>query len=166
MQIMDMKSAAAEDIAFVHVKAWRETYSGIIPQDYLDQLSLAGRTELWKIVPFSEGHHGRVAIVNGKVVGFVSFCLAREFTDRFAYELAAIYILKTYHKQGLGRGLIEAVLPDLKTKNFYAWVLEQNPSCAFYEGLGCTRFADKVDKISGKDFLEVAYSFENSRFSI
>ncbi len=34
------KSSDAEAIAKVHVIAWRETYAGIVPNDYLDSLSV------------------------------------------------------------------------------------------------------------------------------
>ena len=38
----------ASGIAKVHVDSWRTTYTGIVPQEYLDSLDYAARTELWK----------------------------------------------------------------------------------------------------------------------
>ena len=36
-----------EGIATVHVKSWQETYPGMMPQEYLDQLQITGRKNMW-----------------------------------------------------------------------------------------------------------------------
>ncbi len=38
----------ADDIGRVHVLAWQEGYRGQLPDDYLDQLSVTDRQEVWR----------------------------------------------------------------------------------------------------------------------
>lgn len=163
MKILDMKAVEPEAIARVHVQAWREAYTGIIPQAYLDALSVEARTALWTRVGAMEDHEGRVAVVGSEVVGFVSVCPPRESLEGFDYELAAIYLLKNFHKKGIGHALVRDVFSVLPSRAVFAWVLEKNPSRAFYENLGCTAFARKVDEIGGESFVELAYSFQSCR---
>ena len=40
IQIVPVGPSDAADLAHVHVKAWRETYRGLLPQGYLDRMSL------------------------------------------------------------------------------------------------------------------------------
>ena len=41
----------AAEIARVQVQSWRETYAGIIPQPYLDQLSVPAHERQWRQNP-------------------------------------------------------------------------------------------------------------------
>ena len=48
MTLREATVADAAGIAFVHVESWRTTYPGIMPQEHLDALSVAERTEVWQ----------------------------------------------------------------------------------------------------------------------
>lgn len=48
MKIRKANSVDATSIAKVHVDSWRTTYKGIIPDEFLNNLSYEQRTELWK----------------------------------------------------------------------------------------------------------------------
>ncbi|HEX5324913.1 MAG TPA: hypothetical protein VFW40_14090, partial [Capsulimonadaceae bacterium] len=45
--IRDATLADAAAIAQVHVSAWRTTYPGIVPQDYIDSRSVEEREGRW-----------------------------------------------------------------------------------------------------------------------
>ena len=48
---MNIRPATVEDapaLAQVHVTSWRETYRGLVPDAYLDSLSVPERTERWR----------------------------------------------------------------------------------------------------------------------
>ncbi|MEW4429737.1 hypothetical protein AB1I68_19920 [Paenibacillus pabuli] len=47
MHIREAMINDAEEIAKVHVDSWRTTYKGIIPEEFLTNLSYKQRTELW-----------------------------------------------------------------------------------------------------------------------
>lgn len=51
IEIMKIREAIVSDakgIAKVHVDSWRTTYKGIIPDDFLNNLSYEQRTKLWE----------------------------------------------------------------------------------------------------------------------
>jgi len=61
----------APDISKVHVDSWRTTYKGIIPNDFLNNLSYEQRTELWKRNISEEGNYIVVALNEmDKIIGF------------------------------------------------------------------------------------------------
>jgi len=69
----------ARGIASVHVQSWRDTYKGIIDQEFLDSLKVEDRYELWKESLKAE-QNGCVYIAkndSGEVVGFASFGVER-----------------------------------------------------------------------------------------
>ncbi len=37
----------AAQIAYVHINTWKTTYTGIVPEAYLEQMELKARTEMW-----------------------------------------------------------------------------------------------------------------------
>ncbi|WP_259343698.1 hypothetical protein [Oceanobacillus picturae] len=47
MRIRIAKPGDAAGIAKVHVDAWRTTYDGILPQEFLNRLDYGNRTNLW-----------------------------------------------------------------------------------------------------------------------
>lgn len=71
MIIRKAKLDDATGIAKVHVDSWKSTYKGIIPDDFLNNLSYERRTELWKKNIAKEDNHVVVAENNeGQIVGF------------------------------------------------------------------------------------------------
>ncbi|WP_322410490.1 hypothetical protein [Microbacterium invictum] len=62
----------ASAIADVHVAAWRETYSHLLPADFFSPEYIAGRQRLWKHV-LAERRDDmaiRVAEIDGDIIGF------------------------------------------------------------------------------------------------
>lgn len=73
MLIKQASLADAAGIAKVHVDTWRTTYPGIVPQDYLDNLSYETHTQHW--ISWSSNPQMYVYIVEdepGQIAGFVS----------------------------------------------------------------------------------------------
>ncbi len=71
---MTIRMATIEDakgIAKVHVDSWRTTYKGIIPEDFLNNLSYEKRTELW-IRNISRTDNYVIVAENpeGEIIGF------------------------------------------------------------------------------------------------
>ena len=102
--------------------------------------------------------------MDGQVVGFSNFGMARETELGFDGELFAIYILQTAHKQGIGRRLVEEAVRGLRTvgrSSMLVWVLKDNPSRGFYERLGGEYVTEKQIEIGAARLLEVAYGWRN-----
>jgi len=156
----------ASHIAQVHVDSWKTTYRGIVPQEYLDSLNYAARTESWKKQLAGSGAYFLIAEDAGKLCGFACGGSLRDPIGSCDAEIYAIYLQAEHQKHGIGRDLISHLAKLLLQEGFRAvvvWALEQNPACRFYEHLGGHRIAEKPIEIGGKELVEVAYGWKNIR---
>ncbi|NOT03423.1 MAG: GNAT family N-acetyltransferase [Anaerolineales bacterium] len=159
----------AAHIAQVHIASWRETYQGLVPDDFLNNLSVERRTAQWAaslLNPADEYHNVLVAEVDQKIIGFANFGNERENDANYRGELFAIYILKSSHNKGIGRKLVHKVAQDLLTRqveSMLVWVLAKNPARRFYERLGAKLLREKQIEIGGVDLLEAAYGWADIR---
>ena len=141
---MVIRKATKEDlegIAKVHVNSWNETYTGLMPQSYLDKRSVEGQLQYYQQTPNIEDLFNVLEIKN-EVVGFVTAIPARDkdFPKREYGEIQAIYLLKKYHDQGYGGMLLDYGIAILEQKHFKyvsLWVLDTNEKAiGFYEHEG------------------------------
>lgn len=69
-----IRQGKAEDalgIAITHVRAWQSTYKGLLPNAYLDSLSIEDRAEYWKgILERGQGSNFVVELM-GRSSGFL-----------------------------------------------------------------------------------------------
>jgi ribosomal protein S18 acetylase RimI-like enzyme len=169
MMNLSIRKATIQDaanIAHVHVVSWQESYHGIVPQPYLDSLDVNERTESWKSRLHRTDINVFVAILDGKLCGFVSGGVAREPVQDFDGEFYAIYILRAAKGQGIGRLLMRRLAETLRDKGLtkaVLWVLADNPSRHFYERLGAQEISQKIAPVGGADLLEIAYGWQDLR---
>jgi GNAT superfamily N-acetyltransferase len=133
----------ARAVAEVHVASWRHAYRGLLPDDYLERLSVDDRGAMWRGAfddpdPASGAF---VAEIDGRVVGFASFDPSRdEDVPERTGEVPAIYVDPTVLGTGVGRELFEAATIALRDAGFARatlWVLEANALARrFYEKAG------------------------------
>ncbi|MEH7387188.1 GNAT family N-acetyltransferase [Bacillus sp. JJ1521] len=168
MKIRKAILSDAKGIANVHVDSWRTTYSGIVPEEFLQQLSYESREEMWKRgIP--NGHVFVAENENGEIVGFA--CGGKERSgnyESYQGELYAIYILKEYQGQGLGKKLVVPVVKQLLDKDINTMlvlVLVENKSCLFYETLGARKLDTLEVDIGGKTLKEAVYGWGNLKVS-
>jgi ribosomal protein S18 acetylase RimI-like enzyme len=157
-------------IAQVHVNTWRTTYRGTIPDDYLAQLSYEKRERGWMEIFSSAKDTGNFTYVtedaSGQIVGFVNGGVERTGHLIYKGEINAIYILKTYQNQGIGRRLVMATANRLAQANIHSmlvWVLADNSACKFYEALGGQKIEQKILEIAGVELDEVAYGWSDTQ---
>jgi GNAT superfamily N-acetyltransferase len=166
---VDVRSAEAGDevaIAEVHVRTWQAAYRGLIPDVYLDGLSVSKRRDSWReiINEFDTPATGAFVALHGSdVVGFVHFCPSRDdHADRDVGEITAIYVHPEHWGEGIGRVLIGRALDSLGEAGFSSatlWVLDGNErACRFYEASGWTTDgATKADDRGDFSLFEVRY---------
>jgi GNAT superfamily N-acetyltransferase len=156
-------------IARVHVDSWRTTYTGIVPADYLANLSHAQREQFWSNILSTPAPSGCVYVAEhdtGEIVGFASGGPERSGDTLYQGELYAIYLLARYQRQGLGRHLTMAVVQCLLQcglPSMLIWVLAANPGRAFYAALGGQPVYEKNVTIGAAQLLEVAYGWPDLR---
>lgn len=168
MKVRKAMLADAKGIAKVHVESWKSTYVKIVPEEYLNGLSYESREQLWKDnIP-----NGGVYVAEtteGKIVGFSSG--GKERTGKYpnyAGELYAIYILKEYQKNGLGKLLVKPIIAELQQQNISTMlvlVLGDNSSRHFYEALGAKKIDDIKVEFAGKKLSELVYGWDDIRDS-
>jgi GNAT superfamily N-acetyltransferase len=136
--------ADARAIAEIAVLGWQAAYGGILPADFLANLSIGAREVAWRTVLESDtaGHAPAwVAELEGRVVGFVSSGPPRdEDVPPSAAEVYAIYVLPGEWRRGLGRALLNAAIAHWQGGEATAlvlWVFEANGAArTFYEAMG------------------------------
>lgn len=152
-------------IAHVHVQTWRSTYKGLIPDEYLDSLTIENRKKSWQ----RHLHTLHIAIFvaeneAGEIIGFAAGGPEQTSTFHYQAELYTIYILEEYQQQNIGKRLFKVVVEFLEEKhyqNLLIWALEENVNRRFYESLGGQLVASKPISICGKKLLEVGYVWDN-----
>lgn len=166
---MKVRKAVLEDvkgIAKVHVDSWKTTYSNIVPKEYLNNLNYESRERLWKEnIP-----QGNVYVAEndaGEIIGFSSGGKERtsQYPD-YTGELYAIYILKEYQGNGIGKQLVKPIMEDLQKQSIFTMivlVLEENSSRLFYEAIGGKKIDIIEIEIAGKALNELVYGWGDIR---
>jgi GNAT superfamily N-acetyltransferase len=166
-QVRRARPADAAPLAVVHVRSWQGAYRGLLPQEYLDGLEPADRTDRWRRALERDNWPAAgclVAVSDSEVAGFVNFGPTRD-TDPSGSrvgEISAIYVLPEAWGTGLGRGLMTAALSQLGAGGYEAaalWVLESNVRARrFYARAGWTPDGSaKQEEIGGAPVTEVRY---------
>jgi GNAT superfamily N-acetyltransferase len=127
----------------VHVASWRHAYRGLLPDEYLEKLSVEER-EAQRLVWFADPVPRSgvlVAEVEGRIVGFASYGPSRDDdAPASTGEVPAIYVEPSAMRTGVGRALLEAATAELRSAGSTVatlWVLEANdPARRFYEKAG------------------------------
>lgn len=167
--MITVRVATAEDaagIGRVHVDSWRTTYTGIISDATLANLSYEKSTERNRAFMTREepGHYFVAEDETGQIVGFAMGGRARGENQGFDGELYGIYLLKEAQGQGTGRKLVKAMAAALAAEganSMMVWVLADNPSRRFYEALGAKYVREQEISIGGQPLVEVAYGWDD-----
>ncbi len=173
MRIREATIADARGIAAVHVASWRTTYRGVVPDEYLANLSVDAREQNWvrQIATASDQTAIYVAEEEaradgdevGRIVGFAAGGPRREGNAAYAGKLYAIYLLEEAQGHGLGRQLVHAVAERLAPHgitSMLVWALEANPACRFYEALGGVLLPERqYFERAGVRLAEVSYGW-------
>jgi ribosomal protein S18 acetylase RimI-like enzyme len=166
--VREARDDDAAGIARVHVRTWQHAYRGIVPDAYLDELSIEGRERVWDRElknPTYEDHRVWVAERDETVVGFVNIGAARDAdAPPSAGELYAIYVDPPSWGTRAGHALmIQAVEGLIAARRPCAllWVLEANPRARRFYELHGWYFDGTSQSISlGEDLTEIRYRID------
>jgi ribosomal protein S18 acetylase RimI-like enzyme len=93
-----------------------------------------------------------VESTDGKLVGFAKGTLHDGGVPGFEGELNKIYVLRRWHRQGIGRQLVEHVARRFLERGVNSMLLfgdARNPSNGFYERLGAERLLSREGEFHG-----------------
>lgn len=141
-----VERAAAQDaraIAEIHVESWRAAYRGLVPQGYLDALSVPEKTEFWSAV-IAQGE-ASLLVARTPLGGIAGWLCAGASRDADAppgtAEVQALYVRPSHWSLGAGQVLWHACLAQLVVQGAWQrvtlWVLAGNErGLAFYRQAG------------------------------
>ena len=137
------RKAVAEDapaVARVHVESWHKSFAGIVPQEFLNNLTVEKREQAFR-QRFDETNYKMFVAETEKngIVGFADFGAARESDFGFEAELYAIYLLREFQGKGIGENLFRLCQKEMIADNFdsmYLMALAVSPYKSFYEKMG------------------------------
>jgi GNAT superfamily N-acetyltransferase len=152
-------------VAEVHVRSWQESFAGIVPQTFLDKMSVEKRAKAFEAGFTAPFYRMYVAETTGRgIVGFADFGAPRENIDAYDGELYAIYLLPEFQRKGIGGRLFKRGVEFLKgrgSSSMYLLALEVSPYRAFYEKMGGQRMGKKQIEIAGVTYDELIYGWES-----
>ena len=153
-----------KDIAQVVTVAWNETYKGIVPDEFLNNLYT--NEEQRAIDSFNnfdeENNHQFVLEVDNKVVGFVSVGITDDTSYSKCGEIYSLYIINGYKGYGYGKKLMKVGINELREigcNKMLIGCLQGNPSNEFYKHIGGKFIKTRV--FQKLNLIENVYFFEN-----
>ena len=128
-------------IAMIHVEAWRAAYRGIVPDEFLDSLSVDERESTWKQILLTADAETWVAEQSETIIGWISAAASRDADPRASTgEIWGIYVAPGRWRIGVGRSLCETAERYLRRQGFTEvtlWVLRDNERAVkFYQSNG------------------------------
>jgi L-amino acid N-acyltransferase YncA len=156
----------AKGVSKVQVDCWKTTYKDIVPDAYLNQMTYESREQKWKEIILNSN----VFVAEndeGKIIGFSNGGIERTGNyQTYMGELYAIYILKEYQRNGIGRLLLQPIIDELTKQDIFSMivlVLEANNSRMFYETLGAKKIDTVKIEILGQQLNEFVYGWDDIR---
>jgi adenylate kinase family enzyme len=160
----------APAISQIHVSAWRAAYAGIVPDAYLNGLTVTKRNTYWSNAIAQGEPEVVVAEDKAGINGWIAFGASRDDDAKeLAGEIAAIYIAADSWSQGIGQRLLRHACARLAERGYSTvtlWVLEDNPGAIrFYRAAGLLPDgASKEADMAGKSLREVRYAMPIDSF--
>lgn len=174
--LMTFRRAAPQDaagMAHVHITSWQETYTGLMPDAVMAELPLRfkSRYELWQTVTARTDQDTFVAEhPDYGIVGIMNGGAARDAEFAGQCEIYCLYLLKAFHRQGIGFRLLQDFFAASHERGYqgaYAWVLKGNPAVAFYQRTGAVLSDhEKQEEFSGTKIseLHLTWPFSSDQF--
>ncbi len=162
------RKAVAEDapaVARVHVESWHKSFAGIVPQEFLNNLTVEKREQAFR-QRFDETNYKMFVAETEKngIVGFADFGAARESDFGFEAELYAIYLLREFQGKGIGENLFRLCQKEMIADNFdsmYLMALAVSPYKSFYEKMGGKLIGQGNHFLALVEYETIIYGWKN-----
>jgi ribosomal protein S18 acetylase RimI-like enzyme len=170
---MQIRAATPEDaaaIARVHLISWRAAFEPVMSPDLVARKNLDEAPEITKWQKRLREEPERitlVAVLDERVIGFITGGAARDGIAGYDSELYQIYLLPDSQRRGIGQKLVAALAHELFQAGYQTmlvWVMTLNPAVKFYrDTLGGVYLAERpIHEVEGK-LSEAAYGYTLAR---
>jgi ribosomal protein S18 acetylase RimI-like enzyme len=105
-RIREASATDAQSIADIHTTSWRNTYQNALTTQYLSDVVLLERNEVWKnrLEAPKVNQYVAVAERDGEVIRFVCACAGEN--SKWGSYLDNLHIRKSYQSIGIGKSLL------------------------------------------------------------
>jgi len=162
--VRPLAAADVDAVARLHVAVWQTAYRGLLPDTFLDAISVERRAVMWCQLVERQAQPALVAEQDGRIVGFVLGGPSRDddIQPGVTAEIMAIYVAPDRWGAGIGAHLMQEALTVLRDQGFREatlWVLRDNVRARrFYELAGFqTDGVEKMDAAGDVTFDEIRY---------
>ncbi|MDY6790209.1 MAG: GNAT family N-acetyltransferase [Thermodesulfobacteriota bacterium] len=150
MKIRSATQIDLQDIAAIHIESWKDSYSDVLPAEFLAEKINRELERYWNEVEIQSDDIILVA-EKESLVGFVAvWCRPIPFIDN-------LHVIPSQRSQKVGSALMKAVAKELINKGHktaYLWVFESNErAIRFYGRLGGIQKEQSMKNIFGYDVL-------------
>lgn len=155
--------ADANAIASVHVVSWQWAYRNILPEAFLEALSIDDRCRNWRRILTSATSQVHLAWVGEELAGWAAYGASRDGDHDATWgEIHAMYLRPAWIGKGIGGALMTQVLEQMARlghEHVALWVLEKNVAARrFYERYGFRAdIASRDVEIGGTRVTEIRY---------
>jgi GNAT superfamily N-acetyltransferase len=164
--IRDATIADAPALADCVIAPMVTTFRGLVPAQCLDWLTRDESITNWQRW-FSDEEESVLLVAEHETAGVVGVALGGPQPEdrRYSAELFLLGVLLDYHRQGIGRALVQSVAARLRERGLYALrvlMLAINPHRGFYERLGARELWEQPYDWNGVRLTAVVYGWEDS----
>lgn len=125
VEIVNLSKALASTASSIYAKSWKVAYKGILPQKYLDNLSVENLTLYLENSPFQNF----LLKDNDNFVATASIAKARDCIYKDYGEIVSLYVLPDYFNKGYGTFLLNNMfgkIQSMELNKICLWVLDEN----------------------------------------
>ena len=155
-----------DELSRLHVLCWQQAYEGLLPAEFLRDLSVEQRAASWRLTVADPEAFVLVACVHNQIVGFVSCGPSRKVAASYGDgEIYAIYIYRDHYRKGIGRRFMAEAAKFWLAKGGQSLVvmfIAANAQAeSFYQSLGGVQVWEGVFEIAGIPVPDKAHAFDN-----
>jgi GNAT superfamily N-acetyltransferase len=155
-------------IAKVRVDTWRATYKGIVPDDFIENLSYQSTAEGWQKAFWENRSPGVVLFVaeneRKDIIGIAVCGPERGRDPVYQGEIYVLYVLPEFQNQGIGHQLVAAcvqhLIHQLHVTTMLIWAFAESPYRRFYESLDGKLVRENAKEIGGRMIPEVGFGWD------
>jgi GNAT superfamily N-acetyltransferase len=166
MPVPPIRPASVDDaaaLAELRVESWGATYRGIIPESYLERMSVEENAAIWQRILSAPPNLTSTFVAEDAMglVGFASGIMLDPPKLGMDCELSAVYVRPGQQRAGVGRALVAATVAAQRAHGatgMVVWVIAANRGArAFYEALGAELAVEQPFQWDGMDLIEAGY---------
>ncbi len=164
VDIRPVRNEDIPDVARVHVESWQRSFEGLVPQQFLDLMSVEERTERYR----NRECNGRYAMLVAEhpvagIVGFADFGTPVLNVEADS-QVFSFYFLPEFQGKGLGERLFRrcsAIMAREGSSSICLDSLEVSPYRRFYEKMGASIVGRDSHRLGDEDFATVIYGWKD-----